>query len=373
MLQSYLFPIKYAFLAFPFAAFLFTLPFLIVHYRKYGYINKFRGFILYLFLLYLMNAYFLVILPLPASRNNIPMASGGLQLLPLNFIRDILKETSIVLSNPETYLHLLEERAVLQVLFNILLTVPFGVVIRYYYRLGWLRCIVFSFLLSLFFELTQLTGLYGIYQHPYRVFDVDDLLMNTLGGIIGVLIADWTSSLLPKVDRLDTNVDPSAKRVTYIRRGVAYLLDFLAWSFLQSILEHTLDLPLSFLLSTGIYFMLLPYVTGGFTFGKWVVRIRLTRTGTNPKISLLSLVIRYGILYWLIFGLNQFISNTGDFSSPVITVLVTLFIFALNVVFFIHVVIYAIRREPQLFYEKISKTKHVVAWKPKGETAQENL
>lgn len=56
MLQSYLFPIKYAFLAFPFAAFLFTLPFLIVQYRKHGYINKFRGVIKYLFLLYLMNA-----------------------------------------------------------------------------------------------------------------------------------------------------------------------------------------------------------------------------------------------------------------------------------------------------------------------------
>lgn len=372
MLQSYLFPIKYAFFAFPFAAFLFTLPFLIVQYRKYGYINKFRGFIIYLFLLYLMNAYFLVILPLPASRDNIPMASGGLQLIPLNFIRDILKETSIVISNPATYLHLLKERAVLQVLFNIFLTVPFGMVLRYYYRLGWLRCIVFSFLLSLFFELTQLTGLYGIYKHPYRVFDVDDLLMNTLGGIIGVLIADWTSSLLPKIDRLDAHVNPAAKRVTYIRRGIAYLIDFCLWSFLQNILDHTLNLPLSFLISSGIYFMLIPYLTGGFTFGKWVVRIRLTRTGTNPKISLLSLVVRYGILYWLLFGLNQISSNVDEYSSPIITVLVVLGTFALDVAFFIHVVIYAIRREPQLFYEKISRTKQVVAWEPKGEQAQQN-
>ncbi|MUG43534.1 VanZ family protein [Paenibacillus woosongensis] len=372
MLQSYLFPIKYAFFTFPFAAFLFTLPFLIVQYRKHGYINKFRGVIKYLFLLYLMNAYFLVILPLPVSRDNTPMISGGLQLIPLNFIRDILRETSIVINNPATYLHLLQERAVLQVLFNILLTVPFAWVLRYYYRLGWLRCIALTFLLSLFFELTQLTGLYGIYKHPYRVFDVDDLLMNTLGGILGVLCADWTASLLPNVDRLDADVDPAAKRVTFIRRGVAYLFDFWFWSFFQHLLDQTFHLTLSFLLSSGIYFMLIPYLTGGFTLGKWMVRIRLIRTGPNPKISLPSLVVRYGILYWLIFGLNQISSNIDEYSTPVIIVLVVLAVFALDVAFFIHVVISAIRRKPQLFYEKVSHTKHVVAWEPKEEQASQD-
>jgi len=372
MLHSYLFPIKYAFFAFPFAAFLFTLPFLIVQYRKYGYINKFRSFLLYLFLLYLMNAYFLVILPLPATRNNLPMAAGGLQWIPLNFIHDILKETSIVVSNPSSYLHLLKERAFLQVLFNIFLTVPFGMMLRYYYRLGWLRCILYTFLLSLFFELTQLTGLYGIYQHPYRVFDVDDLLMNTLGGIVGVLIADWTSSLLPNVERLDAGVDPAAKRVTYLRRAIAYIIDFWVWSILEVILDQIFNLSLSFMLSSGLYFMLLPYLTGGYTFGKWIVRIRLIRTGEKQRISLLSLIVRYGILYWLIFGMHQIISGLTNNLHPFINVMVTLSIFALDVAFFIHVVIYVIRKEPQLFYEKISRTKHIVAWEPREKKIQDN-
>lgn len=372
MLQSYLFPIKYAFFSFPFAAFLFTMPFLIVQYRKYGYINKFRSFLLYLFLLYLMNAYFLVILPLPASRNNLPMAAGGIQWMPLNFIHDILKETGVVISNPSSYLHLLKERAFLQVLFNIFLTVPFGMMLRYYYRLGWLRCILYTFLLSLFFELTQLTGLYGIYQHPYRVFDVDDLLMNTLGGIVGVLIADWTSSLLPNVERLDADVNPAANRVTYLRRGIAYFIDFWIWSILEVILDQAFNPSLSFFLSTGLYFMLLPYLTGGYTFGKWIVRIKLTRTGPKQRISLLSLVLRYGILYWLIFGIHQFIPRLANDLHPFISVAVTLSIFALDVALFIHVVIYMIRKEPQLFYEKISRTKHVVAWEPRDKKIQEN-
>lgn len=369
MLQSYLFPIKYAFFAFPFVAFLFTMPFLIVQYRKYGYINKFRSFLLYLFLLYLLNAYFLVILPLPATRDNPAMASGGLQLMPLNFLRDIMKETSIVITNPSSYLHLFKERAFLQVVFNVFLTMPFGIMLRYYYRQGWLRCIMFSFLLSLFFELTQLTGLYGIYSHPYRVFDVDDLLMNTLGGILGALLADWTSSLLPNVERLDADVDPSSKRVTYLRRFIAYIIDFWIWSILQIMLDQMLDLSLSFLLSSGLYFMLLPYLTGGYTFGKWIVRIRLTRTGQKQRVSLLSLIVRYGILYWGIFGLHQTIPLLNDYLHPIITVLVTLSLFAMDVAFFIHIFVSVIRKKPQLFYEKISRTKHVVAWKP--EEAQE--
>lgn len=61
MFHSYLFPISYAFMTFPVAALFFTLPFLIVQYRKHGYINKVRAIMLYLLLLYLMNAYFLVL------------------------------------------------------------------------------------------------------------------------------------------------------------------------------------------------------------------------------------------------------------------------------------------------------------------------
>ncbi|GAA0410391.1 VanZ family protein [Paenibacillus motobuensis] len=291
--------------------------------------------------------------------------------MPLNFIHDILKETGVVISKPSSYLHLLKERAFLQVLFNIFLTVPFGMMLRYYYRLGWLRCILYTFLLSLFFELTQLTGLYGIYQHPYRVFDVDDLLMNTLGGIFGVLIADWTSSLLPNVEHLDADVDPTAKRVTYLRRGIAYMIDFWIWTIFEVILDQAFNLSLSFFLSTGFYFMLLPYLTGGYTFGKWIVRIKLTRTGPKQRVSLLSLVLRYGILYWLIFGIHQFIPRLTNGLHPFISVIVTLSIFALDVALFIHVVIYMIRKEPQLFYEKISRTKHVVAWEPRSKQVQE--
>lgn len=45
--------------------------------------------------------------------------------------------------------------------------------------------------LSLVFELTQLSGLFGLYPRPYRLADVDDLMTNTLGGMVGYWLRPW--------------------------------------------------------------------------------------------------------------------------------------------------------------------------------------
>ncbi|MFH0070803.1 VanZ family protein, partial [Peribacillus sp. NPDC056705] len=141
MLDAYLFPISYAFMTFPIAALLCAVPFLVVQYRRHGYFNKFRGFLLYLFLLYLMNAVFLVLLPLPATRHNAPMdVNSVMQWVPFQFVMDIWKETRVVLSEPSTYMLLFKERAFLQVAFNILLVVPFGMFLRYYLQVTWRTC-----------------------------------------------------------------------------------------------------------------------------------------------------------------------------------------------------------------------------------------
>lgn len=42
--------------------------------------------------------------------------------------------------------------------------------------------------LTLFVELTQLTGLWGIYPCAYRQFNVDDLIMNLLGVLVGAAL-----------------------------------------------------------------------------------------------------------------------------------------------------------------------------------------
>lgn len=53
------------------------------------------------------------------------------------------------------------------------------------------------------FELTQVTGLYFIYPRGYRLFDVDDLIANTLGGLAGYFVAAPFLKFLPTRAELD--------------------------------------------------------------------------------------------------------------------------------------------------------------------------
>ncbi|MFD1138019.1 VanZ family protein [Paenibacillus urinalis] len=366
MFQSYLFPISYAFMTFPIAALFFTLPFLIVQYRKHGYINKVRAIMLYLLLLYLMTAYFLVLLPLPAARHNEPLSGIPYQLIPFNFIHDILKETNVSAQDVSTYWKLLTERAFLQVVFNIVLNVPFGLFLRYYFRTRWVRGILLCFLLSLSFEITQLTGIFGFYDHPYRVFDVDDLIMNTLGGMIGFLLAEWFTGLLPRIEHLDKEVDIAGKRVSYTRRAVALLFDGFICLILFNI-ASILDVPAAFWIVTGLYFMVFPFLNKGRTFGKWLVRIHLT--GEAGRLKLTGLTIRYGLLYWIFFGLNLMIvtASLPSYGS-------TLFAFVIFVMdgwFALHVLRRFFSKKTLLFYEQLSGTKHQITWqRPTPELAQ---
>src|SRR5699024_7309442 len=76
---------------------------------------------------------------------------------------------------------------------------PFGVYLRYFFnqRSYWKRAFGLGFLLSLFFEITQLTGVYGIYNCHFRIFDVDDLLLNSTGTLFEFLNASIMLAVCP--------------------------------------------------------------------------------------------------------------------------------------------------------------------------------
>ena len=65
-MATFSYAIKTAIILFPLVALVFTIPYIIYQYHKYGSINSYRSLVVYSFLLYLMVAYFLVILPLPS-------------------------------------------------------------------------------------------------------------------------------------------------------------------------------------------------------------------------------------------------------------------------------------------------------------------
>jgi len=103
---------------------------------------------------------------------------------------------------------------------------PFGVYLRYYFKQDLKHTILYSFLLSLFYELTQLTALYGIYPGPYRLADVEDLICNTLGGVWGYYTASVFALVLPTRNEIDTQCREAGKVVTGKRRFWAVLFDF---------------------------------------------------------------------------------------------------------------------------------------------------
>lgn len=121
--------------------------------------------------------------------------------------------------------------AVLQLVFNVVLFVPLG----FFLRMLWGRGVVIAALaglgVSLMVEGTQLTGIWGIYPCAYRVFDVDDLILNTSGAVLGSVL----SLLVPLAWRL-SEVSPTAelpRPVTRSRRLLAMACDALAYTFLS--------------------------------------------------------------------------------------------------------------------------------------------
>ena len=212
-----------AVIIFPVVAALFTMPYMLYNYHKYGSVLSMRILIVYSFILYLLCAYFLVILPLPSMEEVAAMTGPRAQLVPFQFVQDIIKESHAHIADPVSWLTLINNRALFQVIFNIAMTVPFGVYLRYYFRCSLRKTAVLSFLLSLFFELTQVTGLYFIYPRGYRLFDVDDLIANTLGGLAGYFVAAPFLKFLPTRAELDQASFRRGKEVSLLRRLLALL------------------------------------------------------------------------------------------------------------------------------------------------------
>ncbi|MFC0329437.1 VanZ family protein [Paenibacillus sepulcri] len=310
-------------------------------------------------LLYMLTALYLVILPLPANRHICSGAAGpAASFVSFQFIRDMLRETQAVAGMPLTYLRLVTERAFLEAALNIALLVPFGLFLRYYFRRYAAAALILSFMLSLFFEITQVTGLYGIYDCPYRLFDVDDLMLNTAGGMLGYSIAPLLTRFLPDLSRLDENIDLAAKQVGYIHRWVALQLDgIVLLPFLLASLHS--GKPAVTILLLLAYYTMMPFLTGGRTIGKWMVRIRLQGRGGRPRLS--ELLVRYGLLYALLGGMNAvIISGAITDRGWLPTLLYIGAAVVVDIAFAIHVLLKMFRGDKQLFYEKWSGTRHVI-------------
>lgn len=309
----YIQTIRTAILLFPVIALLLTMPYMIWEYHKYGAILILRTLIIYSFIFYLMCAYFLTILPLPTFEEVLNSTQPIYELRPFHSIWLILHESPLIISDPSTYLPTLFSSNFLQVFFNILLVFPFGVYLHYYFKRSWWQTILLSFLLSLSFELIQRSALFGIYPRPYRLFEVDDLIWNTTGGLLGFLLTPLFTFFLPKRERLDEVAYHRGRQVSPLRRGIATGID-LAFTFFCAFLIAKVCNHygiLAFRIRWGIlycaityclFFLIIPWITKGKTVGKLLVHLQLMND-KNHAPSFMQLLIRsslFAITYCLL-------------------------------------------------------------------------
>lgn len=380
-MASYIEPIRFALIVFPFLALAISSVFFIYEYRKYGTFIFSRAVILYSFVFYLLCAYFLIILPLPSKEAVAQMTGPKMELHLFASWVHFRENTVLVLSDPSTYLPAMRQSVFLEPVFNVLLLLPFGIYLRYYFRLSFVKTIIASFCLSLFFELTQLSGLYFIYPRPYRLFDVNDLLTNTIGGTLGYIMTPIFTFILPTRARMDEVSYEKGKTVSLTRRLVAYLIDWAFLSVLSVLIAVTLQLSLKIgditssswwvFLEVLLYFMVIPYVTNGLTLGKKIVRIRVV-SDNGKRLSFKALFIRYGYLYFLFYGLawlSQTIQHITDHTTGVLQVsgiFIVLGVAFAQFIFMLNLFLSFLRKKRVLFYEKASQTHTISTIQPKG-------
>lgn len=369
-MSTYLVPIKTAAILFPILATLAVLPYALQQYRKYGSISKLKLVIIFSFCFYLLCAYFLVILPLPGRSYVATLTTPRYNLVPLTAARYFFKTTALQLTQPSTYLVAVRQSAFLQPFFNLMLTVPFGLFLRYIWGISFKKAVLASFCLSLFFELTQLSGLYFIYPRSYRLFDVDDLILNTSGGALGYLIEPLFVKVFPTIEQLNQDATSTRTVASFWRRALAFLLDMiivnlglsLITSFIPKLAAHGLLVNLVGGLS---YFILLPYFNNGATLGKKLVKIKIVGLD-EQRAGFGALFFRQVLLFGVMLGnlnylipeiLKQLAASEGQHFAFYFTGLALAGVFLLLCL--LNALVLLLKKNSRMFYERLTKTKEI--------------
>jgi glycopeptide antibiotics resistance protein len=187
-----------------------------MQYRREGRLTFLQVVLWVAFLVYALALWTYTLLPLPDPDD---MRCVGTQLTPFQFVADIrsypIGSLGSIAHNP----------AVMQVALNVALFVPLGFFLRFFWRRGVVVTTVVGLLISLLIECTQLTGVWGVYDCAYRFFDVDDLIVNTTGALVGGLVA---ALVLPGRTDPDDVAAATPRPVTFGRRLVGMICDGLA-------------------------------------------------------------------------------------------------------------------------------------------------
>lgn len=243
---------KLTLILWPLFSMLFTAPFIVDRLIRRQRITWSYAISSYMLVLYAIGLLCFTLYPIPD--NPIIYCSAHSvtpQITPFHWIIDMLHHSILVVAE--------------QLIANIIFFVPLGAFVFIYFHKTLSSAILWGFVFSWVIEITQLTGDYGIYPCSYRLFDVDDLVMNTLGATIGYLIAKAVSYQIEQ----PSFSAPTAAKNTVFNRFLAFCLDIIFVLFF-SLISQTVAVRLThttthFALILTIWTMLLLILIPHFT------------------------------------------------------------------------------------------------------------
>ncbi|MFD2792466.1 VanZ family protein [Promicromonospora vindobonensis] len=208
-------------------------PVLAIQVRRYGAINLVRLVGAAALAIYGTALAAYTLLPLPSGDLVAWCADHGhegAQLRPGQIFADIRERTAGLSIGAAV-----RDVSVLQGVFNVVLFVPWGILVRRYLGWGLLASAASALAASLLIEVVQLTGIFGLIPCSYRLADVDDLVTNTLGGVLGAVMAPWVLRWMPRAKTLAATRGVP-RPVTVWRRWLGMAVDAAAYSILSGLL-----------------------------------------------------------------------------------------------------------------------------------------
>lgn len=345
----------------PLIALAISLPHTVLSYARAKSLNVRRSTYFYIFVLYYLCAYFMTMLPLPSMEALEQMGpiSEHIQLVPFRNFLDIKAESFWV------------DSAIL--FFNMILTVPLGFFLRFLFGFKLGKTVLAGFLTSMIYEVTQLTGLLFIYPRPYRIFDVDDLIINTLGALVGYFLVPVAARILP--DPKDSKRQlVQGSEVSFFQRCGATFIDIVIVVAVSALPIICIG-PLGDFIIRGKSLLRFPVVYGivlvvgcaysailsGGTLGQRIAGLRLL-TKRGNKATRLQSAVRFALIfssivaipYWVIFFMTVNTEYAGAQSVIWVSFGALLMMCAASIL--LEMMFNAVTHGSSMFYDRLVKT-----------------
>ena len=312
--------------------------------RQRGVANPFRLLTFYSFVLYALICWYFVVLPLPSEEWLATINPAGANLIPGSYFRELTEETTFDLMQSSTYTEALISGFALQYWFNILMLLPLGMYLRYIFRLDGRRTAVFAFLTTLLFEVTQITAVFGLFSKPYRSFDVDDLICNFAGAMLGYVLMGKLMPLAQKIERLTEQAYRKGEGISLLRRLIALFIDVnlvIGVNRLLDLVDFGLS-PAAFIVQMFLYSVVFSIFFKGCTPGKYLLHFSI-RHLNGQHASVFSLLARYLLLYSgpLLFCLLPQMTTSIGMTTQALELLIALsFILGLSTLIYYSIVVW---------------------------------